>query len=90
MSKLGIAKFAISHFVGLSAGYCTASVIQNNVEIDSTNDKIKLGIGSAIIGMMVADQASDYVGNVMDQLTTSWESIKQTEVKVETNVQSPA
>jgi tagatose-1,6-bisphosphate aldolase non-catalytic subunit AgaZ/GatZ len=86
MSKLGITKFVISHAVGLSAAYCTANVVQNNVEIDSTSDKVKLGIGSAVIGMMVADQASDYVNNIMDQLTTTWETVQQdknTEVKVE-------
>lgn len=90
MSKLSIAKFVINHAVGLSAGYCTASVIQNNVEIETTNDKLKLGIGSAVIGMMVANQASDYVGNIMDQVTTAWEAAKQEKKETEVKVESPA
>lgn len=76
MSKLGIAKFVIKTTVGLSAAYCTSEVIEANVDPDTTEEKVKLFVGSMVIGSMVAANAKQYVDDGVDNLVELWQSRK--------------
>lgn len=66
MSKLGIAKLVINYTVGASAGFCVSSVIANSIEPENTEEKIKVVVGSMVIGSMVAQQSRQYVNNIVD------------------------
>lgn len=83
MSKLGIARLVINYAVASSAAYCTQSVITNIVEPETTEEKIKVVVGSVVIGSMVAQQARQYVDGGIVRVAEVWENRKQAEQPVE-------
>lgn len=76
MSKLSIAKTVINVIVGSSAAYCTSAVIESAVEPESTEEKVKLAVGSIVIGSMVASQAKQHVDNGIDSVVEIWQNRK--------------
>lgn len=76
MTKLEIVKFTASCVVGTSTAYVTNAVIENNVEPETTNEKINLVVGSMVIGSMVAHHAKEHVDRNIDKIAEFWQSRK--------------
>lgn len=66
MDKLKLAKLIISYTVGSSSAYCVSTMIANNVEPEDTLEKVKLLVGSAAIGSMVAAGVKEHVNKIVD------------------------
>lgn len=92
MNKLAIAKLVVNLAAGVGVSKVTHDIISNNVNVDSTEDKIKVAVGSLVLGSMVADLASSYVNTRVDLVARVWQnrkSVKDTTeeiVDVATNV----
>jgi hypothetical protein len=78
MTKLGIVKLVINVAVGIGVSKVTNDVISNNVNVESTEDQIKVAIGSVVIGSMIAERASDHVNAKIDTITKIWTDRKAT------------
>lgn len=73
MSKLGIAKLVISYAVGSSTAFTVRNVIANNVAPETTQEQMKLVLGSVVVGSMVAAQARTYVDNTVEMIDQFWQ-----------------
>lgn len=76
MTKLGIAKLVINVAAGVGVSKVTNDIITNNVTVDSTEDRIKVAIGSFVLASMVADAASDHVNAAIDSIAKLWKNRK--------------
>lgn len=84
MTKLEIAKLAINIAAGLGVSKVTNDIISNNVNVDSTEDKVKVVIGSAVIGMVVGDMAKDNINGKIDAVVRFWQNRKSIKPSIET------
>jgi len=84
MTKLGIVKLVVNIVVATGVSKVTNDVISNNVDIESTEDQIKVAIGSVIIGSMIAEAASTHVNGKIDSIANVWKNRKdiKNDVKV--------
>lgn len=88
MSKLTIAKFAINAIVGAGVSKVTHDIISNNTTVDSTEDQVKVVIGSVVIGMMVVEKSQEYVGEKVDAVA-EW-NLERKERKAEKKAKKEA
>lgn len=68
MTKLELAKNAVSIVVGAGASKIVSSIIQNNTNPKTLADKVSMSAGSVVIGMMVADAAKKYTDAQIDEI----------------------
>lgn len=93
MTKLGIAKLVINVAAGLGVSKVTNDIISNNVNVDSTEDRIKVAVGSIVIGSMVSEMASEHVNAKIDAVAKFWQSrksVKRPPVEVTENLETAA
>jgi uncharacterized membrane protein YeaQ/YmgE (transglycosylase-associated protein family) len=92
MTKLEITKLAVTIVVGSSAGKVAKDIIKNNLaDPEGLENKIKIGIGSVVIGMMVAEAASSHVNDKIDWLAKFWENYKPSnDDPTEDDLETPA
>lgn len=76
MTKLGIIKLVINVATGIGVSKVTNDIITNNVDVDNTEDQIKVVVGSIVIGSMVAEAASSHVNTKIDSIAKLWENRK--------------
>lgn len=76
MTKLAIAKFVINLAAGVGVSKVTNDIISNNVTVNSTEDRIKVAIGSVVLGSMISDMASEHVSKSIDQMARLWKNRK--------------
>lgn len=68
MTKLELAKNAVSIVVGAGTSKIVSSIIQNNTNPKTLADKVSMSAGSMVIGMMVADAAKKYTDAQIDEV----------------------
>lgn len=83
MTKLGIAKLVINVAAGMGVAKVTNDIISNNVNVESTEDKIKVALGSLVIGSMVGEMASDHINAKVDAISKLWQTRKSVKPPVE-------
>lgn len=76
MTKLDIVKSVAQFATCVGVGKVTHDVIKNNVNIDSTEDRIKVAVGSFVLGGMLADVAVRHVHTMIDDTVTNWKNRK--------------
>lgn len=76
MTKLGIAKLVVNLATGVGVSKVTNDIITNNVNVDSTEDKIKVALGSFVIGSMIAEMTSNHVNSRIDSMAKLWQNRK--------------
>lgn len=76
MTKLDIVKSVATVASSLAVGKVTHDVIANNVSVDSTEDKIKVAVGTFVIGGMIAQAASHHVHASIDDMAKIWRNRK--------------
>lgn len=90
MTKLGFAKLAINVAAGMGVSKVVNDVISNNTNIDSTEDQIKVAIGSVVIGSMIAEKASEHVNAKVDAIAGIWKNRKNVKDTAEEAVKDTA
>ena len=83
MTKLGIAKLVINVATGIGVSKVTNDIITNNVNVDSTEDRIKVAVGSLVIGSMIGEMASAHVNAKIDSIAGFWQNRKSVKPPVE-------
>ena len=76
MTKLAVAKLVINVAAGMGVSKVVNDVISNNTNIESTEDQIKVAIGSVVIGSMIAERASEHVNAKVDAIHAIWTNRK--------------
>lgn len=60
-------KFTVSGIVGIGTTKIVRTIIENNVEPETTKDKVTVGMASVAIGMMAADATKKYTNTFIDE-----------------------
>lgn len=63
---MSIIKKLIAGFTGMCVGATITQIVSKNTQPTSRLEKITLAIGSFVISSMIADKASEYVDNEID------------------------
>lgn len=80
-NKLALAKTAVRFASALGSSKIVHDIIQNNCTVSTTADKVKVAIGSVVIGSMIADHVSSYVDVKFDELVLGATELKNLETK---------
>lgn len=59
--KLSTVKFVTNIVTGAGVSKVVNDVIRNNTTVETTTDAVKVGIGSVVLGSMIADKATEHV-----------------------------
>lgn len=59
-------KSIVRMLVGLSVTYTVTTVIANNVDPESTTQKVEAYVGGAVIGMVVSNHVDGYTNRMVD------------------------
>lgn len=78
MSKLAFVKLAADVVTGVGVSKIVHDIISNNVTIISNGDRIKVAVGSMVIGSMIAEAASSHVHAKIDKAAEFWQNRKAT------------
>lgn len=70
-------KIIVRTVVGFSAGFVVGNVIGNNTNPESTLQYAEVAIGSAVIGLMVADYAGQYTDRLIDDIVATGNEIEK-------------
>lgn len=73
MKKIAIAKKIISTIVGLGTAQIVKQIIENNVETDTTYQKVTVGTASVAIGYAVSDYTSEYTDTKIEEIVDLWQ-----------------
>lgn len=68
MTKLEFTKTAVKFIVGAGTATIVRTIISNNVQPDDLPNKVAVTAGSLVLGSMVADLSSRYIGVKIDEL----------------------
>lgn len=74
--KIALVKLAINVFAGAGVSKVVNDIITNNTVVETPADAVKVFAGSAVIGSMVAERASDHVNNKVDKVVDWFEQRK--------------
>lgn len=75
-TKLDIIKTAVNFAAGAGVSKVVHDIIQNNTDPEDLVDKTKVVVGSAVIGSMVADRASEHVNAKIDAAAVWMQNLK--------------
>ncbi len=76
MKKIEIAKKTITTIVSFGTAKIIKGIIENNVSIETTTDKVTVTAASAAIGGAVGELASDYTDAKIDEIVELVKKIK--------------
>lgn len=72
MKKIEIAKKIVSTIVGIGTSTIVKSIIENNVDTDTTYSKVTVASASAAIGFAASDVMSGYTDSKIDEMVDWW------------------
>lgn len=84
-NKLDIAKTAIKVVASAGVTKVVKDIIDNNTDVETTTDDVKVWIGSAVISSMVTNAASNHIETQIGKLILSVEKMKKAAEKAEEN-----
>lgn len=64
--KIKTVKAVVNTVVGASVGFVVQTLIEASIKPQNTRDKVKLAVGSYVIGAMVADVAKSWTAKKID------------------------
>lgn len=79
MDRIELAKKAVQTVIGLSTSFVVGNLIKNNVDPDTAIKKAGTEVGAFVLGYMVSEYATEYVGQKIDELADWWTRTKLTE-----------
>jgi hypothetical protein len=80
--KLTYAKVAVKFVAGAGVSKVVNDIISTNTVADDTTDKVKIAVGSLVLGSMIADAASNHVERRMNKVA-DWLNSRRTEESTE-------
>lgn len=75
---LPVAKLAAQFVAGLGVSKILSGIIQNNVTIVTTADKVLVTAGNIVLGSMLVEQTSNHIERTTNEIVT-WFEGKKTE-----------
>jgi hypothetical protein len=70
-------KFVVGAAVGLGTARIVGSIVRNNVSPANSFQKVTVVVASFVIASLVADAATKYVHNQIDELVDGYNKTKQ-------------
>jgi hypothetical protein len=86
--KINLAKFGINLISTVGVSKVVRDIIQNNTDVETTADAVKVWAGSLVIGGMVAERASEHVNRRVDGAVAWWGARKETVDKAKNEYKS--
>ena len=77
MNKLNVVKTVVNFFVGAGTAKITHAVISNNVEPETTTDKVAVFAGSAALSGIAMDASKSYTSAKIDEIAAIWTDKKE-------------
>lgn len=77
MDKKHIIRGVIKFVGSICVGTTIDILVRQNTNLDKPFEKIAVGVGSGIIGMMVAETAESYLDKAFDEFDETIKKIKQ-------------
>jgi len=77
ITKLDIAKKAVSVVVGAGVTRIVAGIIQNNTAPAKVTDKVAIVAAAFVLGSMAADATSKYTDAKIDEIAAWWKETKK-------------
>lgn len=74
---IAIAKALVNIASGMGVSKVVHDVIENNTNVETTADAVKVWTGSVVIGGMVAEHASEHVNRRFDRTVAWFEARKE-------------
>lgn len=75
--KLKIAKGVISLIVTSGTAKIVRDIIENNVDMETTTDKVKVAAGSFAIGGLVASETAKYTDQKIDECVEQYQKLRR-------------
>lgn len=75
--KLAIVQIAAELIAAIGVSKVISQIIENNTESDSAMDRLKVKVGSFVIGFMVVDFATTYVSRCVKGFASWWTEAKE-------------
>ena len=72
-----VAKYVVSTVVGIGTTKIVRTIINNNIEPETTKDQITVTTASVVIGMMAADATKSYTDSMIDQVTDAIHTFRE-------------
>lgn len=72
MDKLAITKKIISTIVGIGTTKIVSGIIENNVDTDTTFQKVTVASASTALGYAVSEYTSEFTDSKIDELAAWW------------------
>ena len=79
MDNLELTKTCVNFVVGLGTSKIVHTIIKNNVQPDTIIDTVSVGVGSLVLGSMVADVSKRYTSVKIDRAVAWWKTNTKTE-----------
>ena len=72
-----VVKYVASAIVGLGTTKIVRTIIDNNIEPETTKDQVTVGAASIVVGMMAADATKSYTDSMIDQVTDAIHTFRE-------------
>ena len=76
MNKFEIAKKAVTIIVGVGTSKIAQTIISNNVQPETVIDKVTVGTGSIVIGMMASEATKKFTDTKMEEYASAIRELK--------------
>lgn len=76
LSYLPVVKLSAQFVAGLGVSKILSGIIQNNVTIATTAEKVMVNTGSIVLGSMLVQQSSNHIEQVANDVSTWLENRK--------------
>ena len=80
---LPLAKFAAQAVTGLGVSKILGDIINNNVAITTTVQKVTVKVGSFVLGSMLVEATSKHIDRTVDEAMVTLEKFKKTDKETE-------
>jgi hypothetical protein len=81
MTTTDTVKTIAKYVVGGCVTYTVSSVLKNNTDPEKKRQKAEVYVGSAVIGLMVAEQSERWLNDKIDAIA-NWSNAKEIETPV--------
>ena len=73
-----VVKFVVSGIVGIGTTKIARTIIDNNIEPETTKDQVTVGAASIVLGMMAAEATKEYTNASIDHITDAIHNFRET------------
>jgi hypothetical protein len=87
MISIDAVKLTLKVVTGLGVSKVVSDIITNNTTIITAADQVRVYVGSAVIGAMVAEHTGDFIDDTVDKGVTSYNAVKDRQNAKKTEIE---